>query len=103
VQIRSKQLQNQFQSKIQKLTDGLEYLDRVGIKATISIEGRELSRNLRTDKVLETVVEVSCEDEGFKAVLEKMVERFNHHRKHFTTIPLTDKPVILKSSEKHTG
>lgn len=79
-QIHSQQVHAVFQSKIKKLTAALGYLDRVGIKATITIEGREKARPNKTGNTLETFIEVCCEDKGFKAVLEKMVDRFNDKR-----------------------
>jgi hypothetical protein len=61
-----------FKSKLHSLTKMLNYFERYEIDATIKFGGHIHERRLKT------TVEVECDDDVFKRVIEENVKKFRH-------------------------
>ena len=61
-----------FKSKLHSLSKVLNYFERYEINATIKFAGQI------HDKRLQTTVEVECDDDVFRLVIEENVKKFRH-------------------------
>jgi hypothetical protein len=61
-----------FKSKLYSMSKVLNYFERYEIDATIKFAG------VVRDRRLQTTVEIECEDDVFKRVIEENLKKFRH-------------------------